>query len=139
MRPRKRSPRVSATAASVPRTVAIVADTAEQANELASSSALSFLRLRTGRPGLLPSVEEALSYPYTDLERAQVQAARARSILGTPAMVRARLDELVTATGASEVMVTSMIHNHAARLRSFELLAEAFALVPHDAPQPVGV
>ncbi len=118
---------------------AIVADTAEQANELASSSALSFLRLRTGRPGLLPSVDEALAYPYTDLERAQVQAARARSVLGTPAMVRARLDELVAATGASEVMVTSMIHNHAARLRSFELLAEAFAQVPHDAPQPVGV
>ncbi len=69
---------------------AICADTAARADELASSSDLSFLRLRTGRPGLLPSVEEALSYPYTDPERAQLLAGRARHVLGDPAMVRAR-------------------------------------------------
>ena len=118
---------------------AICADTAERADELASSSALSFLRLRTGRPGLLPSVEEALAYPYTDLERAQLRAGRARHVLGDPATVRARLEELVAATGADEVMITAMIHDHTARLRSYELLAEVFALTPTDAPQPVGV
>lgn len=109
---------------------AICAESAERADELAMSADLSFLRLRTGRPGLLPSVEEAKAYPYSDIERVQLRAGRARHVLGTPELVRARIEELVAATGADEVMITSMVHDHAARLRSYELIAEAFALAP---------
>ena len=107
-------------------TSVICADTDEEADRLAMSSGLSFLRLRSGKPGLLPSVEEALAYPYTEIERAQLASSRNRHVLGAPATVRERLEELVAATGANEVMATSMIHSHEARLRSYQLLAEAF-------------
>jgi luciferase family oxidoreductase group 1 len=111
----------------------ICADTDEEADALAASVDLSFLRLRSGRPGLLPSPEEARAYPYTLIERAQVQASRARHVIGSPATVRAQLDDLIAQTGADELMVTSMIHSHAARLRSFALLADAFGLT-RDTP-----
>jgi luciferase family oxidoreductase group 1 len=110
----------------------ICADTEEAADRLARSADLSFLRLRSGKPGLFPSVEEAEAYPYTELERAPARAGRSRYVLGTPERVKAGLDAIVAATGADEVMVTTMVHDHAARLRSFELLAAAFGL-PHTA------
>lgn len=114
---------------------AICADTDERASELATSADLSFLRLRTGRPGLFPSVEEARDYPYTPQERAQVQAGRARHIIGSPATVEAQLRALLETTGgADEVMVTSMIHNHADRVRSYELLADIFGLAGSATP-----
>ncbi len=110
---------------------ALCAETDARAEELASSVDLSFLRLRSGRPGLLPSPEEAMAYPYTPMERAQMLASRARHIIGSPSTVRAQLDDLIDQTGANELMVTTMIHSHAERVRSYELLAESFAL-----PQP---
>jgi luciferase family oxidoreductase group 1 len=106
----------------------ICADTDERADMLASSSALSFLRLRGGQPGLLPSPEEAAAYPYTPMERMQMETARTRHIIGAPATVRARLDELIAQTNADELMVTAMIHSHAERLHSYALLAEMFGL-----------
>ncbi len=114
-------------------TSVICADTNERAEELASSVGLSFLRLRSGRPGLLPSPEEAMAYPYTEMERAQVEAYRSHHIIGDPATVRARLDGIIDQTGADELMVTTMVHAHEERLHSYELLAELFAL-PGAAP-----
>ncbi len=111
----------------------ICADTDERADALASSSALSFLRLRSGQPGLLPSPEEAAAYLYTPMERAQIEASRARHVIGSPPVVRAQLDELIAQTGADELMVTTMVHAHAARRHSYELLAAMFAL-PQPAP-----
>ena len=123
-----------------PRTIlavsVICADTDERADALASSTALSFLRLRSGQPGLLPSPEEAHAYPYTPMERAQVEASRSRHVIGGPAVVRAQLDELIARTGADEVMATTMIHAHAERRRSYELLAEIFALRPSPRALP---
>lgn len=109
---------------------AICAETDARAGELAASADLSFLRLRTGRPGLLPTPAEALAYPYTEMERAQVQASRVRHILGSPDTVHAQLTALVDETGADEVMVTTMVHSHAARVQSYRLLAERFGLTP---------
>ncbi|MGH2390437.1 MAG: LLM class flavin-dependent oxidoreductase [Chloroflexota bacterium] len=115
-----------------PRTIlavsAICAETDEQAAELATSMDLSFLRLRSGRPGLLPSIEEATAYPYTAAERAQIQSYHSRRAVGSPATVEARLRELVDRTGADELMVLTMVHRHEDRLRSYELLAERFGL-----------
>ena len=113
----------------------ICADSDARAEALASSSALSFLRLRSGQPGLLPSVEEAQAYPYTPMERAQIAASRARSVIGSPPVVRAQMDELIAQTEADEVMVTTMVHAHAERLHSYELLAKLFDL-PQAAPVP---
>ena len=115
----------------------IVADTDARARELAASFDLTFLRLRTGRPGRLPSPEEALAYPYTADEMALVEASRSRYIAGSPSTVKARLDALIASTGADELMVTSMVHSHTERLHSYRLLAELFGL-PGSANQENG-
>jgi ferric-dicitrate binding protein FerR (iron transport regulator) len=57
----------------------------------------------------------------------QARARRGMHLIGDPETVRNRILDLVAATGADEVMVTSSIHSHAERLRSYDLLAEAFA------------
>ena len=106
----------------------ICADTDAQADTLATSFDLAWLRLAAGRPSLFPSVEEARAYPYTELERAQAQGTRDRIITGSPQTVRAKLCGLAGQAETSEIMVTTMVHDHDARLRSYALLAEAFDL-----------
>ena len=102
----------------------VIADDDEQAHRLAMPGALSFLRLRSGRPGLLPSVEEALSHPYTLAERAFVEDRIAQQAVGGPATVGRALDDLVAATDADELMITTMVHDPQDRLRSFRALAQ---------------
>gem|GEM_PF-5585 len=111
----------------------VCADTDERAGFLAGSGALSFLRLRSGRPGRLPSPEEAAGYPYNDLERAFIEDRRVTQIIGSPDTVQRGLASLLEATAADELMLTTMVFDPADRLRSFELLA-ALARVPqpHD-------
>ncbi len=104
----------------------ICADTDAEADMLATSFDLAWLRLYAGRPSQFPSVEEARAYPYTPAERAQVQATRARIITGSPQTVRAKLCALASLADTDEVMVMTMVHDHAARLRSYAFLAEAF-------------
>ena len=105
----------------------ICADTSEEAERLASSMQLSWVRLRSGRPSKIPSPEEALAHPYTEQERAVVRAYRDLQIVGTPATVRQRIQTLAERTQADEVMVTTVTHDAAARVRSYQLWAEAFA------------
>ena len=107
---------------------AICAETEAAAQDLAASQQLMWLRLHSGRPGPLPSLEEAKTYPYTPAERAQIHGFRSRALVGDPSQVYAQILALVAQTGADEVMVTTMVHNHAARLHSYELLAEASQL-----------
>jgi luciferase family oxidoreductase group 1 len=109
----------------------ICAETNEEAEFLASSVALAIVRLRNGQAIPFPSPEEALAYPYTPAERAQAKAYRnSTQIVGDPATVRSQLDRLVETTGADEVMVVTLVHSHAARVRSYELLAEVYGLEP---------
>jgi luciferase family oxidoreductase group 1 len=105
----------------------ICADTDERAQFLAGPGALSFLRLRSGRPGPLPSPEEAASYPYTSLDREIIASRQSSSIVGSPETVRRGLTELLAATDADELMITTMVFDPADRLRSFELVAEIAA------------
>jgi luciferase family oxidoreductase group 1 len=115
----------------------ICADTDERARWLAGSAALSFLRLRAGRPGPLPSPEEAAAYPYTEAERAAIADRQASSIVGSPQTVSRGIAELLEATAADELMITTMTHDPADRLRSLDLVADlACASAPHPlAPQ----
>ncbi|HEY6314814.1 MAG TPA: LLM class flavin-dependent oxidoreductase [Streptosporangiaceae bacterium] len=113
----------------------VCADTDERARWLAGPGALSFLRLRAGRPGPLPSPEEAAAYPYNELERAFVQDRQATQLIGSPETVRRGLAELLKATAADELMITTMVFDPADRLRSFELLA-ALARQPAAAATP---
>jgi luciferase family oxidoreductase group 1 len=102
----------------------VCAETDERARWLAGPSALSFLRLRSGRPGTLPSPEEAAAYPYTDLERAMVADRQSSQLIGSPSTVRDGLADLLAATSADELMITTMVFDPADRLRSLELVAE---------------
>ena len=103
-------------------TSAICADTDAEADLLASSFDLAWLRLAAGRPTQFPSVAEAQAYPYTARERMMVQDTRARLIAGSPQTVRTGLCALAGQTGADEIMVTTMVHGHAERLHSYALL-----------------
>lgn len=114
----------------------ICADTEQRAAELRRSVDLSFLRLQSGKRAPLPSPEEAAAYEFSPAEQAQVEANRNRFIAGDPATVKARIEELVERSAADEVMITTNIHDHAERVHSYELLAEAFGLQPPAQPLP---
>ncbi|MEY9849129.1 luciferase family oxidoreductase group 1 [Streptacidiphilus sp. BW17] len=106
----------------------VAADDDVQARRLAGSGALSMLRLRSGRPGQVPTPEEAEAYPYSEFEREFVDSWLANVVIGAPDQVREGLQELRKRTGADELMVTSNIHGHDARHRSYELVAQAWGL-----------
>jgi luciferase family oxidoreductase group 1 len=103
----------------------LVAPTDEEAVELARPAALQFLRLRHGRPGVVPTPAETAAHPYTELDRRFVEDRLAGQIIGSPDTVRAGVDELVERTGAAELMVVTSTFDPADRLRSYELLVEA--------------
>lgn len=105
-------------------TVAIIcAETDDEAERLASSADLSFVRRMRGEFGPIPSPEEALAYPYTPSEREMIRRNRERLFVGSPDTVRQRLQPLMDETRADELMVTSAMHDHAARKRSYDLVA----------------
>jgi luciferase family oxidoreductase group 1 len=101
----------------------VAAEDDERARWLSGSMGLSFLRLRQGRPGPLPTPEDAAEYPFTDMERLVMEDRQASQISGGPDTVRKGVEALVEATGADELMITSMVHDHRERLRSYELVA----------------
>lgn len=109
------------------------AETDEEADLMASSLDLSLLFAATGQrsPGI-PSIEMAQSYQYTPYERKFIEENRKRMIVGSPKTVKAKIEELAEAYGADEVMVVTNAHRYEDRLRSFELLAEAFELNKHQ-------
>ena len=102
----------------------LVADDDATARRLALPGGLSFLRLRSGRPGPVPTVEEAEGYPYSPVEREFVQDRLDSQVIGGPSTVRRGLEDLLDATRADELMVTTLVHDPADRLRSYGLLAE---------------
>jgi luciferase family oxidoreductase group 1 len=101
------------------------ADTDEEARRLFTSLQQAFVNLRRGRPGPLPPPVEGFEGQLTALERSGLDQALACSVTGSPEMVRRGLEAFIARTGADEIMVTSQIFDHAARLRSFEITAEA--------------
>ena len=113
---------------------ALAADSAEEAERLASSSRMTFALLRRGQLIRVPPPEEALRFLAQE-ERLGRAMARRRSILGTPDTVRAGLEQVAADYGAEEVIVVTITHDHAARRRSYELIAEAFGLRGAAAPQ----
>jgi luciferase family oxidoreductase, group 1 len=111
----------------------VCAETDERARFLAGSGALSFLRLRSGRPGPLPSPEEAAAYAYNEMERAFVEDRLATQIVGAPDTVQRGIADLVDAAQADELMITTMVYDPADRLGSFERVA-ALARASSGAP-----
>jgi luciferase family oxidoreductase group 1 len=107
---------------------AIVAETDEEAEKLASSADLNRLRRDRGQYAPLPSVEEALAYSYTENERASVARNRSRLFVGSPATVMQKLSPLIAASKPDEVMIITAVYDHNARKTSYDLLAKAFQL-----------
>lgn len=103
----------------------VCADTDKRAQWLARPNALSFLRLRQGRPQALPSPEEAAAYPYTDFEREFVAERWAGQAIGSPETVRHALEDLLAKTRADELMLTAPVYDVDDRIRSFELAKKA--------------
>ena len=104
----------------------VCAETEDEAERLATSMQLAWVRLQRGQFRPLPTPDEAAAYDYTPQDRAVVAGYRRLQVVGTPAQVRERLEALVAEAPADEVMVTTVVHDHAARLRSYELLAGEF-------------
>ncbi len=109
----------------------VCADDDESAERIAAPSRVAFRRLRAGRPTPLPTIEEALAEEGPQQPRRPGRAER--MLVGSPPTVRDRVDELLTRSGADELMAMTNVHDSADRHRSYELLAEAFSLQPRTA------
>ncbi|MER6343209.1 LLM class flavin-dependent oxidoreductase [Streptomyces sp. NPDC001532] len=107
---------------------ALAADEERVARREVKAAVLSMVRLRTGRPGLVPSPEEAEAYEFSPMEREFVQQWSSNIIHGTADEVRTGLDDLQKRTGADELMITSNTPTGEVRLRSYELVADAYGL-----------
>ena len=111
---------------------AICAESEDEAQRLASSSRMTLRLLHQGRLIPVPPVEKALRFLEShDGGDSGGRVGRGRrGIIGDPAQVRAGVEEVARAYGAEEVMVVTITHDHGARRRSYELIAEAFRRVP---------
>ncbi|MFH9124229.1 LLM class flavin-dependent oxidoreductase [Streptomyces globisporus] len=107
---------------------ALAADDEREARRQVLTGALSMVRLRTGRPGLIPSPEEAEAYDFSPMEREFVDGWLGNVIHGTADEVRTGLDDLAKRTGADELMITANAHGGDARLHSYDLIADAYGL-----------
>jgi alkanesulfonate monooxygenase SsuD/methylene tetrahydromethanopterin reductase-like flavin-dependent oxidoreductase (luciferase family) len=106
----------------------VAAGTDAEAEKLASSMDLNRLRRDRGQYSPLPSVEEALAYPYTESERASIARNRSRLFVGSPATIMQKLQPMITASQADELMIITAVYDHEARKKSYSLLADAFGL-----------
>jgi luciferase family oxidoreductase group 1 len=107
---------------------AICADTDAEADRLAATVDLNLVRRAKGEYLPLASPEEALAYPYSPADRERIRVNRRRIVVGGRDSIRQQLAPVVEATAADELMITTMVYDHAARRRSYELLASAFDL-----------
>ena len=108
------------------------ADSTAEAEFQATSMQQAFVNLRSGRPSQLPPPVAGYTERLGPQERAILDQVLSCTSIGTPDLVRADLRNFVKQTGANELMITSQIFDHAARLRSFEIAAKALTDVPLD-------
>lgn len=101
------------------------ADTDEEARLHFSSLQQAFVNLRSGRPGKLSPPVENYETTLDPMAKTMLDNALSCSIVGSPSAVKTGLEAFLRRTGADELMVTAQIFDHAARVRSFEILAKA--------------
>jgi alkanesulfonate monooxygenase SsuD/methylene tetrahydromethanopterin reductase-like flavin-dependent oxidoreductase (luciferase family) len=106
----------------------VVADTEAGARELATGYGLWVRSIRTAEGAIqFPTPEQARRYQWTDADRDLVADRTATQFVGTPGQVADQLEQLRDATEADELIVTTITHDHADRVRSYRLLAEEWA------------
>ncbi len=103
----------------------VVAETDAEAQRLFTSTQQQFINLQRGQPGPLPPPVESLDGRWSATEQASLAQVLRYAVVGSPDTVRRGLDTFIAQTGADELLVTAQLFDHAARLRSFELVAEA--------------
>jgi luciferase family oxidoreductase group 1 len=101
------------------------AETDEAAARLFTSLQQSFVNLRRGTPGRLPPPVESMDGLWSEMEEAGVAHAFSEAIIGSAATVKRGIEEFQRRTDADEIIVTAAIYDHAARLRSHEIVAES--------------
>ncbi len=104
---------------------AVVADTEDEARRLFTTPQQQFTRMVRGARGQLPPPVDDIESFWSPTEKAQASAMLACSFYGSTATIKAKMAPLIEATGADELMVAAAIWDHPARVRSFELLAQA--------------
>ena len=104
----------------------IAAETDAEARRLATTQQMSFADLvRGARDYSKPPIDDIETY-WTPREKAQAKRMLERSIIGSPSTVREGIEALIAETGADELIIVSDVYEHEKRLRSFELIAEAY-------------
>ncbi len=101
----------------------IAADTDEEARRLFKSLQQQFINVRRGTPSRLQPPDEVDESGWTDEDRFALSRIIKYSVVGGPDTVRAGIEQFLLLTAADELMITAHIHDHAARLRSFEITA----------------
>jgi len=109
---------------------ALVADTEAEARRLLMTREFWRVGFEQGIRKALITPEDAAAYPYTDAERATIEALRRKALVGTAAQVAARLSELALRLDLDELVVVTWTYDPQPRHRSYELLARAFGLEP---------
>ncbi|MGA8863716.1 MAG: hypothetical protein WB444_07900, partial [Gallionella sp.] len=113
---------------------AIAAETDAEAERIAASAYLHYVRRSKGEFEPLASPEEAAAYSYTPIVRDRIERHRERLVVGSGDSVKRRLLSLVEATRADELMITTMTYSHTARRHSYEILADAFGIAAAAGP-----
>ena len=110
---------------------AICADTNEEAQRLAASSRVLIRHIRRGEPRLVPTPEEALKELAASPDpEPPVTTEFPRYHVGAPEELRDKLIDMASQLHLEELMIVTIVHDHRARMRSYELLAKAFELKP---------
>ena len=112
------------------------ADSDEEAEELSWTRWISRIRSNRGQRGGIVSPQEAHGIELSPQEEEYVEYMKTRSVHGTPGRVRDRLEEMAKAYAVDEFIVLTITYDFAARLRSYELLAQEFGLTEQAEPPP---
>jgi luciferase family oxidoreductase group 1 len=108
---------------------AICAETDEEAQLIAASARMAFAMLRRGRPINIPPPEKAVRFLETEGQALAMPTPGRRAVVGSPQTVAAGLREVAAEYAADELIIVAITHDHGARRRSYELIAEAFDLL----------
>ena len=109
----------------MPTVSVVAADTDAEARRLFTSTQLAFANLRRGRPGPLPPPVDDIALHLDAMDRHALEQVLSFAVVGGPDTVRRGLEEAIAATDADELIVASQLYEHVARLRSYELVAQA--------------
>ena len=104
----------------------IAAATDKEAQFLATSQYQSFLNLIRGKPGKIQPPVENMDAIWNEHEKALVESRTGGSIIGSAETVKQELEKIFEATNADELMINAMIYDHAARLRSYEIVTDVW-------------